>query len=38
VRFEKDVSIKGRVVIKNNSFKQVVVSAGTVIDEDLTFG
>jgi UTP--glucose-1-phosphate uridylyltransferase len=37
VRFEKDVSIKGRVVIKNNSFKQVVVSAGTVIDEDLTF-
>ena len=37
VRFEKDVSIKGRVVIKNNSFKQVVVSAGTVIDQDLTF-
>lgn len=37
VRFEKNVSIKGRVAIKNNSSKQVVVREGTVIDEDLTF-
>ena len=37
VSFEKNVSVKGRVVIKNNSSKQVVVSEGTVIDEDLTF-
>lgn len=37
VRFEKNVSIKGRVAIKNNSSKQVVVREGTVIGEDLTF-
>jgi UTP--glucose-1-phosphate uridylyltransferase len=37
VRFEKNVSIKGRVAIKNNSSKQVVVREGTVVDEDLTF-
>jgi len=38
VRFEKNVSIKGRVAIKNNSSKQVVVREGTVVEEDLTFG
>ena len=38
VRFEKNVSIKGRVAIKNNSSNKVVVREGTVIDEDLTFG
>ena len=37
VSFEKNVSVKGRVVIKNNRSKQVVVREGTVIDEDLTF-
>jgi UTP--glucose-1-phosphate uridylyltransferase len=37
VRFEKNVSIKGRVVIKNNSSKQVVVREGTIIDENVTF-
>jgi UTP--glucose-1-phosphate uridylyltransferase len=38
VRFESNVSIKGRVVIKNNGSKQAVVREGTVIAEDLTFG
>ena len=37
VRFEKNVSIKGRVAIKNNRSKQVVVREGTVVEEDLTF-
>jgi len=37
VRFEKNVSVKGRVAIKNNSSKQVVVREGTVVEEDLTF-
>jgi len=37
VSFEKNVSVKGRVVIKNNSSKQVVVREGTVVEEDLTF-
>lgn len=37
VRFESNVSIRGRVVIKNNSSKQAVVQEGTVIDENVTF-
>jgi UTP--glucose-1-phosphate uridylyltransferase len=35
VRFEKDVVVKGSVIIKNNSPAQAVIQAGTVIDQDL---
>lgn len=37
VRFESNVSIKGRVVIKNNSSKQAVVQEGALIDENVVF-
>jgi UTP--glucose-1-phosphate uridylyltransferase len=36
VRFEKDVVIKGSVIIKNNHPSQAVILSGTVIDQDLT--
>ena len=35
IRFESNVTIKGRVVIKNNGKSQAVVKEGTIIDEDL---
>ncbi len=37
VLFEKNITIQGSVTIQNSSTKQVVVSADTVIDRDLTF-
>jgi UTP--glucose-1-phosphate uridylyltransferase len=37
VRFEKNVSIKGTVIIKNRQKSQAVIKAGTVIDKDLVF-
>jgi len=37
VRFEKDVTIKGSVKIKNRRQSQAVIKAGTVIDKDLVF-
>ena len=37
VRFEKDVTIKGSVNIKNRQKSQAVIKAGTVIDKDLVF-
>ncbi|MEE4263934.1 MAG: UTP--glucose-1-phosphate uridylyltransferase [Desulfobacteraceae bacterium] len=37
VRFEKNVTIKGTVSIKNRQKSQAVIKAGTVIDKDLTF-
>jgi UTP--glucose-1-phosphate uridylyltransferase len=37
VRFEKDVTIKGSVNIKNRQESQAVIEAGTVIDKDLVF-
>ena len=37
VRFEKNVSIKGSVTIKNLQDSQAVIRAGTVIDQDLVF-
>lgn len=37
VRFENNVKIKGRIIIQNNSAKQAVVKAGTVIDANLVF-
>jgi UTP--glucose-1-phosphate uridylyltransferase len=37
VRFERNVTIKGRVVIKNNLKSQVVVKEGTVLDKDIIF-
>jgi len=37
VLFEKNVSIKGRVVITNNRKTQAVVGEGAVVDKDLTF-
>jgi len=37
VRFEKDVTIKGSVSIKNRQKSQAVIEAGTVIDKDLVF-
>jgi UTP--glucose-1-phosphate uridylyltransferase len=35
VRFEKNVTIKGKVVIKNNGKSQMVIKQGSVIDKDL---
>jgi len=35
VRFEKNVTIKGKVVIKNNGKSQMVIKQGSVIDEDV---
>ncbi len=35
VRFENNVTVKGRVVIENKSESQVIVKAGTVADKDL---
>ena len=35
VRFEKDVTIKGSVTIKNDSSTQAVIPSGTVIDQNL---
>ena len=35
VLFEEGVTIKGRVTISNNSDRQAVVKAGTLIDKDL---
>ncbi len=37
VRFEKDVTIKCSVCIKNRQGSQAVIKAGTVIDQDLIF-
>jgi UTP--glucose-1-phosphate uridylyltransferase len=37
VRFESDVTIAGRVLIKNNRASQAVVKKGTVIEKDLYF-
>jgi len=37
VRFEKNVTIKGSVTIKNRKDSQAVIRAGTVIDQDLNF-
>jgi UTP--glucose-1-phosphate uridylyltransferase len=37
VRFEKNVAIKGGVVIKNNSESQAVIKQGSVIDNDVIF-
>ena len=37
VRFEANVSIKGRVLIKNNRNQPAIVKAGTVIEDSLTF-
>jgi UTP--glucose-1-phosphate uridylyltransferase len=37
VRFEKNVTIKGSVNIKNRQDAQAVIKAGTVIDKDLVF-
>lgn len=37
VKFEKDVVIKGSVVIKNTQLSQAVVKEGMVIDQDLIF-
>jgi UTP--glucose-1-phosphate uridylyltransferase len=37
VRFEKNVTIKGAVCIKNRQKSQAVIKAGTVIDKDLIF-
>ena len=37
IRFESNVTIKGRVVIKNSGKSQAVIKEGTVIDEDLIF-
>ncbi|OEU66929.1 MAG: hypothetical protein BBJ57_06485 [Desulfobacterales bacterium PC51MH44] len=37
IRFESNVTIKGRVAIKNNGKSQAVVKEGTIIDEDLIF-
>jgi len=37
VRFEKNVTIKGSVSIKNRQKSQAVIKAGTVIDKDLVF-
>ncbi|MCK5195238.1 MAG: UTP--glucose-1-phosphate uridylyltransferase, partial [Desulfobulbaceae bacterium] len=37
VRFEKNVTIKGRVVIKNIGKSQAVIKEGMVVDEDLIF-
>ncbi|RZB31635.1 MAG: UTP--glucose-1-phosphate uridylyltransferase [Desulfobacteraceae bacterium Eth-SRB2] len=35
VRFEKNVTIKGKVVIKNNGKSQMVIKEGSVIDKDV---
>ena len=35
VRFEKNVTIKGKVVIKNNGQSQAVIKQGSVIDKDV---
>jgi UTP--glucose-1-phosphate uridylyltransferase len=35
VRFEKNVTIRGRVVIKNNGESQAVIKQGSVIDKDV---
>jgi UTP--glucose-1-phosphate uridylyltransferase len=37
VRFEKNVTIKGSVNIKNRHKSQAVIKAGTIIDKDLVF-
>ncbi len=37
VRFEKNVTIKGSVTIKNRQASQTVIKSGTVIDKDLVF-
>ncbi|MGB5748678.1 MAG: UTP--glucose-1-phosphate uridylyltransferase [Desulfobacterales bacterium] len=37
VRFEKNVTIKGAVSIKNRQKSQAVIKAGTLIDKDLVF-
>ena len=37
VRFEKNVTIKGSVGIKNRQDSQAVIKAGTVIDKELVF-
>ena len=37
VRFEKNVTIKGRVVIKNSGKSQAVIKEGMVVNEDLIF-
>jgi UTP--glucose-1-phosphate uridylyltransferase len=37
VRFERNVTIKGRVVITNNLKSQMVVKEGTVLDKDVIF-
>ena len=37
VRFEKNVTIKGGVVIKNSGESQVIIKEGMVLNEDLIF-
>jgi hypothetical protein len=37
VRFERDVTIAGRVLIKNSRASQAVVEKGAVIEKDLYF-
>lgn len=37
IRFESNVTIKGRVVIKNSGKSQAVIKDGLVIDEDMNF-
>jgi len=37
VYFEKDVSLKGRIVITNNSKSRAVVEKGAIIDKDVVF-
>jgi len=37
IRLESNVTIKGRVVIKNSGKSQAVIKEGVVIDEDVTF-
>ena len=37
IRLESNVTIKGRVVIKNSGKSQAVIKAGVVIDADVTF-
>jgi UTP--glucose-1-phosphate uridylyltransferase len=37
-RFEKNVTIKGRIVIKNSGESQAIIKEGMVVNEDLIFG
>lgn len=37
IRFEKNISVTGRVKIKNTAAKQKVIREGTILDADITF-